>query len=304
MHDFSEFIVEAGLIDAGYVGSKFTWTNKRVWKRLDRVLMPVSWSGVFNDFKVEHLHRGSSDHCPLQISSSFLPNPVSSFRFQNIGGIKILGNVLDKVRVLDNLVAEAEELFDKAPSDINRASLSLAQANLSLCLSMEEAFWKQKAACKWAAEGERNTKLLHNMVNRRRLGNNIFRIWENGAALDSPVDIQASGVFFFEKLLTGDPKVLNLADLQHIPALVTEEDKNFLLREINEKEILDCIQSLNADSEAGPDSYSAGFFKHCWTIIKSDLLAAVREFMMGASLPRSISTTTIILIPKVPNAQA
>ncbi|XP_073121912.1 uncharacterized protein [Henckelia pumila] len=187
MQDFSEFIVDAGLIDAGYVGSKYTWTNRRIWKRLDRVLISSNWSEYFNSFKVEHLHRGSSDHCPLQISAPFLPNLVSSFRFQNMWVLhpeflqtvrlncnfpcsgkgmfrmvaklkrlkdhlkwwnkEVFGNVMDKARDLESLVADAEYLFDNVPSDSNRIVLSLSKANLSLGLSKEEAFWKQKAAC-------------------------------------------------------------------------------------------------------------------------------------------------------------
>lgn len=41
---FLQFIMDCDLIDPGYSGSKFTWCNgwdpeKRVWKRLDRVLV-------------------------------------------------------------------------------------------------------------------------------------------------------------------------------------------------------------------------------------------------------------------------
>ncbi|XP_073036555.1 uncharacterized protein [Primulina eburnea] len=35
MDEFNEFIIESGLVDAGFEGSSFTWTNQTIWKRLD-----------------------------------------------------------------------------------------------------------------------------------------------------------------------------------------------------------------------------------------------------------------------------
>ncbi|XP_073138423.1 uncharacterized protein [Henckelia pumila] len=219
MLEFNDFIVSVGLADAGFVGLRFTWMNKRIRKRLDRVFLSPSWANFFNSFKVEHLHRGSSDHCPLNISDPFLPKSMGSFRFQNMWffhpdfmqsvclnlnnpcvkrGLsrlviklkrlkyhlkwwnqEVFGNILDKVKKLDVAVAQAKEMFDLVQSEENRVTLSLAQANPSLCISMEEAFWKQKALAKW--------------------------IWEDGVALDSPSLISESGVRFFEQLLTGTP---------------------------------------------------------------------------------------------------
>ncbi|KZV43351.1 hypothetical protein F511_27254 [Dorcoceras hygrometricum] len=84
MYDFNELIVLAGLCDAGYVGSKFTWTNGTVWQRLDRILVSNNWGSFFNCLKVEHLNRFGSDHSPLLFNGYFLPKPKSSFRFQNM----------------------------------------------------------------------------------------------------------------------------------------------------------------------------------------------------------------------------
>ncbi|KAG6466434.1 hypothetical protein ZIOFF_075772 [Zingiber officinale] len=65
MEDFNNFIMLAGLVDAGFVGDRYTWTNNRVWKRLDRVLLSPSWSSLDFTVRVEHLSRAASDHCPL-----------------------------------------------------------------------------------------------------------------------------------------------------------------------------------------------------------------------------------------------
>ncbi|XP_073125051.1 uncharacterized protein [Henckelia pumila] len=210
----------------------------------------------------------------------------------------VFGNVFDNVRKLESNAAEAELVFYRDSSASNRSGLSLAKSKRALGFSMEEAFWKQKAACKWAAEGERNTKLFHNMVNRRRSNNKIYRIWENGIALENYLEIQESGAKYFETLLHGEDTVLNKPDWSCIPSLITTEENDHLLGDISEQELFECIKSLNAYSAAGPDGFSAGFFQNCWDIIKMDLLEAVREFLLGAPIPRAFTATTIVLIPK------
>ncbi|XP_073118526.1 uncharacterized protein [Henckelia pumila] len=267
-------------------------------------------------------------------SGAFIPKPVSSFRFQNMwflhhlslnwnypcvekGLIRLVvklkrlkyhlkwwnqevsRNIHDKVRDLDLVAAQAEEIYDSDNSEENRAALSLAQANLSLCLAMEEAFWKQKASAKWMVDGEKNSKLFHNMVNRRRARNTIFRIWDEGVALETPSSIRESGVRFFENLLTGDPAVPSKPSFDRIPVLIDKADNFSMLAPISEKEVFDSVCSLHEDSAAGPDGFSAGFYRKCWDIIKEDLTEAIRDCWARAPLPRSFSATTIILIPKM-----
>ncbi|XP_058092497.1 uncharacterized protein LOC131238936 [Magnolia sinica] len=88
--EFADAINSAGLLDTGFSGSQFTWSNNqsgnaRVWARLDRVLINASWSMSFPHFKVSHLPRIHSDHAPLLLS---LPRLLSGgpkpFRFQRM----------------------------------------------------------------------------------------------------------------------------------------------------------------------------------------------------------------------------
>ncbi|KAL9670621.1 hypothetical protein QQ045_008175 [Rhodiola kirilowii] len=69
MFDFNDFQVQARLSDAGYTGTKYTWSNNRqgsaeIWLRL----INGAALATLPDLKVHHLARVASDHCPLLIS--------------------------------------------------------------------------------------------------------------------------------------------------------------------------------------------------------------------------------------------
>ncbi|KAL4638398.1 hypothetical protein ACB092_03G143700 [Castanea dentata] len=79
------------MIDLGFSGPKFTWTNKRglddlIQCRLDRCWANPAWKAFFVEANVTHLARVNSDHCPLLLNLK----PVESehqnrpFRFQSI----------------------------------------------------------------------------------------------------------------------------------------------------------------------------------------------------------------------------
>uniref|UniRef100_A0A2N9FQ21 Reverse transcriptase domain-containing protein n=1 Tax=Fagus sylvatica TaxID=28930 RepID=A0A2N9FQ21_FAGSY len=71
MTAFKNCLDSCNLLDLGFNGPRFTWTNKRpnglVMERLDRVLCNPSWKQCFEEANVLHLPRVSSDHNPILI---------------------------------------------------------------------------------------------------------------------------------------------------------------------------------------------------------------------------------------------
>lgn len=57
IEDFNEAIFDSGLIDVDFEGAPFTWTNNRLWQRLDRALFLSEWIDSFSDTKVHHLQH-------------------------------------------------------------------------------------------------------------------------------------------------------------------------------------------------------------------------------------------------------
>ncbi len=75
-----ELLFYLAAVDLGFVGNKFTWTNRRwgrhaIRERLDRGIANIDWRLAFPRASVYHLGTVNSDHCPLIIND----NPVDSF---------------------------------------------------------------------------------------------------------------------------------------------------------------------------------------------------------------------------------
>ena len=67
---FKECLDKCSMMDIGFNGARFTWTNKRplhalIQERIDKFFVNPSWCLLFPDAKVVHLIRCHSDHYPV-----------------------------------------------------------------------------------------------------------------------------------------------------------------------------------------------------------------------------------------------
>ncbi|XP_015057525.1 uncharacterized protein LOC107003747 [Solanum pennellii] len=87
--DFIAAIEACGLVDIGFSGHKYTWSNKRgityrIWKRLDRALVNDLWLEKMPQTTITHLSTTGSDHCPLLLEMvSNESEYIKYFRFLN-----------------------------------------------------------------------------------------------------------------------------------------------------------------------------------------------------------------------------
>lgn len=88
---FQECLNNCSMIDLGFSGPKFTWSNHRplsqlIQGRIDRVFANADWNVMYPKACVKHLERSFSDHCPIVLSlrnymGCQFPRP---FRFQSM----------------------------------------------------------------------------------------------------------------------------------------------------------------------------------------------------------------------------
>ncbi|XP_023881941.1 uncharacterized protein LOC136065446 [Quercus suber] len=86
---FKDCLNRCSMVDLGFLGPRYTWTNKREFSNLimeiiDRFFMNPDWCMLYPDAKVSHLPRCHFDHCQILLEA--LPNRAMHltrpFRFQ------------------------------------------------------------------------------------------------------------------------------------------------------------------------------------------------------------------------------
>lgn len=80
--------------------------------------------------------------------------------------------------------------------------------------------------------------------------------------------------------------------------MIPDEDNLEFCKIPNETKIISAIKLMNANSAPGNDGYTRYFYIYCWDIIKADVCAFVKDFVFRSYVPKKISSTTLILLPK------
>lgn len=110
--------------------------------------------------------------------------------------------------------------------------------------------------------------------------------------------VRQSAVDQFQELLAPPPLNLAEPDLDIIQSLPPNVDYEHLCVAPEAEEIRRAVFSISGDSTPGPDGFTAVFFQKCWKIMERDMTDAVAKFFGGAYLPRSVTSTSIVLITK------
>ncbi|XP_071909704.1 uncharacterized protein [Coffea arabica] len=343
MDEFNDSIGNCGLTEVPFDGTVFTWTNGRVWQRLDRALMNQDWAVGYEFSHVSHLCRGRSDHAPLLISCQNGSPNKRPFKFLNVwrrhsgfmevvqqgwvmpvrgdgmtkfnqklravkgclGGwnVQVFGNIFNRVREAEVVLKQREEQYDIERDSGSRSALEEAKAVYARSLAWECEYWRQKAGIRWLQVGDANSAFFHSRCRQRRNFNFMARIKDqSGTWVEHIQDIKHSAVDFFASLLASEQHGWQAPGFPFtLPHLATA-DNAMLSAPPDMEELKGVVFALQADSAPGPDGFGAGFYQACWDIIKSDLLEAVQAFFQGMRLPRSFTSTSILLLPKVAGA--
>ncbi|XP_042056303.1 uncharacterized protein LOC121800878 [Salvia splendens] len=213
----------------------------------------------------------------------------------------VFGNIFERLKKAELEAKEALERYEQNPLPELRSEMNKSAAEFLLRLKMEEDFWHQKAALKCMAEGDRNTRFFQGWVKQKWVKSRILSIEDGNQTLTEDVDIRSSAEKFFKGLLSDDVGFLEELDLEILPTLPSQVNMEFFERAPTIDEIRKTVFSINAESAAGPDGYSALFFQACWEIMGADVAAAVLDLFAGSQIPRGIAATLIVLVPKKEN---
>jgi len=78
---FEECINTCEIQELRSVGPYFTWTNKTIWTRIDRVFINALWYDQFDFSQVIDMANSLSDHTAMVIDTPSYPRPPLSFYF-------------------------------------------------------------------------------------------------------------------------------------------------------------------------------------------------------------------------------
>nr|XP_027103123.1 uncharacterized protein LOC113724413 [Coffea arabica] len=343
MEEFNDAIGNCSLSEVPFDGALFTWTNGRVWQRLDRALMNQEWADGYELSHVSHLSRGRSDHAPLLINCHNGNHSKRSFRFLHVWrkhssflevvqqgwavpvegegmpkfynklravkgclqvwNSQVFGKIFSKVREAEALMKQREEQFDSERDSAARAALEEAKTAYARSLALEAEYWRQKAGIKWLQVGDANSAFFHSHCRQRRNFNFVARIRDgSGTWLENTQAIQQLAVEFFSALFASDHQRGHSPVMPFSIPQVSPADNDMLSALPDMAELKGVVFALDIDSAPGPDGFGAGFYQACWDIIQCDLLEAVQAFFQGMRLPRSFTSTSIILLPKIAGA--
>lgn len=74
-----------------------------------------------------------------------------------------------------------------------------------------------------------------------------------------------------------------------------------LIQEVTPEEVRQAMFSLKDNKAPGLDGYTAHFYKQAWSVVGDDVTKAIQHFFRSGKLLSEVNSTTISLVPKVPN---
>ncbi|XP_015170975.1 uncharacterized protein [Solanum tuberosum] len=294
--------------------------DARVWKRLDRSMVNDKWIEVMPQITIENLSSVGSDHSPLLMEMTKVnENHIKYFKFlhfwvdnetilktvQQCWEKGVTGNPMWKLhqklkRVTTTLSnwskLEYGDIFRKVKEfeeTIRNSEAELMTNNNAV------SGLKQKTQLQWFKDGDANTKYFHALMRGRRRRLFLHKICTaNEVWIQGEEHITQATCDYYQQMFTGPTDRIDERILQFIPTTVTLEQSEMLQAMPSIEELRQVVFSMNPNSAAGLDGIGGKFYQSCWGIIKEDLLAAVQSFFCGNIMPKFMSHTCLVLIPK------
>ena len=173
------------------------------------------------------------------------------------------------------------------------------QAELEKTLLLDEVLWRQKSRVQWLKEGDKNTKFFQRTANAHRRNNYIESMQCGEQQWKSESEIRDGIVAFYQGLYSEREAWRPMLGGMEFNTINSAEAKE-LEGPFSEEEVVIALNQMSGEKAPGPDGYTIAFYKHCWEIVKIDILNSLQEFHEHECIKRSLNATFVVLIPKKP----
>ncbi|XP_071729005.1 uncharacterized protein [Rutidosis leptorrhynchoides] len=165
-------------------------------------------------------------------------------------------NLISKVKDIRGELQNAQKEIDNDPfNEQLRIKATQLLQEYETTKKDELCMLKQLARIKWLTEGDKNSSYFHGILKSRRKKS---RVDNNVTPLEELGDI------FSTKL--------------------SDVDANIMVSDVTNQEIKDAIFDIDSSKVAGPNGYSAYFFKKAWGVVGKDICLAVKDFFRNGKL--------------------
>jgi hypothetical protein len=168
--------------------------------------------------------------------------------------------------------------------------------------ALERSRRRQASRVNYIKAGDACTRFFHLKMSARKRRKYIASLKkQDGSLVWTHVDKQQVLQDYFQNLMgkkvnrlrTFNWQNLQLQALEQLPGL--ELDRPFTQAEIEQ-----AVKGLPNEKAPGPDGFTNDFYRHCWHIIKDDVLSAFHAFHMHhCGALEHLNSAQVVLIPKV-----
>ncbi|KAJ8429857.1 hypothetical protein Cgig2_023094 [Carnegiea gigantea] len=207
LEDLNNLFHTCELQEMRWTGDYYSWTNKTIWSRIDRVLINAYWFEPFDFTLTHYLTNGLSDHAPMLIkfTGKVYNACITSFTLNQ------LNHFLNKLRPqLQKLhrdhYADLREQQDKARRDLNKHLLQEeknARARYVDILSSSSPLIQQQCKIDWIKHGDDNTRFFFAKAKQKKMTSYIYNIQDAQGDQVEGFDQVGHIMFDFYKQLLG-----------------------------------------------------------------------------------------------------
>ncbi|KAJ8421597.1 hypothetical protein Cgig2_020786 [Carnegiea gigantea] len=225
-------------------GPHFSWTNKTIWTRIDRVFVNVYWYELFGFSQVIYMANSLSDHAAMIIDTPGCSKPRSTFQFCDIWprascffplitarlqGISHLGPYRKLEKFLRQIQVALQQLSRSQFADLKQQQLIDAL--------------RQQCKAEWITYRDDCTRVNQGFLAVATIPQNYYK------GLPREKDIQRCCI---------DPQVICMGN-----TLAIDQQLSLCASFLN-KDIKTAMFSIPNTKFPVPNGYSNGFFKSTW----------------------------------------